>query len=265
MVFNMETKQQFKQIMQSLKLQLKEQKVSYAKLAKELDLSESSIKKLFTGVDCTIGKVVSICNFLNINVNEVLKYSELEENPAITIDKDIQDFFTENIKYYKVFWLLTNDRLDPPTIQKEYGIEQSELANILEYLSDHKLISYRAFDDVTAPKADQFEYTKDSDFIRERNKSLAQDLSERIFFTRKFNENAQYNFLSAKFIEEDFIHLKNDLDYIIEKYRIKSQEELNTHPDTEMINYSFYYSVYKEAHTDPIEPLNGMKYLRKYD
>ena len=56
-----------------LKNELKDIKMTYAELAKKLDMSESSVKRMFAKSDMTLSKIDAICRVLKLDFAEIAK------------------------------------------------------------------------------------------------------------------------------------------------------------------------------------------------
>ena len=256
--------EQFRQIIMTLKLKLKERKISYTRLAKDIGLSESSIKKLFISKDCTIGKILLLCDYLKIDPVEVLQYSLKKENQKITINKSTQNFFDKNFDYYVIFWLLSHDRLSPEEIRASYGITENQLNQVIEKLIQFKLISYDKTNNLKVPHHDNFEYTELHEFLEKRDRIVSNDLCKRAIYPKDENDNVSYNILNIKLQKEDFYNFNRELDFVLEKYRLKSVEERNTYSEKELVNYSFFYALFTKLHKKITNRHDGKKLLKEF-
>lgn len=63
-------------LISTLKRQLKQQNKTYADVAVALDLSEASVKRLFSGGQFTLERLVTVCNMLGFTVAELAQAAE---------------------------------------------------------------------------------------------------------------------------------------------------------------------------------------------
>jgi DNA-binding Xre family transcriptional regulator len=60
-------------IFESLKAYLKARGMTYKQLADGINLSEPSIKRIFSGGDCSVDRLLEICQFLQIELSDLIK------------------------------------------------------------------------------------------------------------------------------------------------------------------------------------------------
>ncbi len=67
-------------IFQALKAHLKARKMTYADLAQALQLSETTVKRMFVAQDCTLERLEAICEFLQVNLPHLIQSSPRQRN-----------------------------------------------------------------------------------------------------------------------------------------------------------------------------------------
>lgn len=67
-------------IFQALKAHLKARRLTYSQLAQALDLSETTVKRMFVTCDCTLDRLEQICQFLQVDLVEVVKSTPRNKN-----------------------------------------------------------------------------------------------------------------------------------------------------------------------------------------
>ncbi len=130
---------QTSQLLSTLKKCLKAKGLSYRDLARELDLSEASIKRLFSAQSFTLKRLEEICNILDLNFFDLARISaDVDAGPGmLTVSQE--SALAENPKLLVFFYLLLNGRT-PDSIVADYRISEAESLRLLLELDRLKLI-----------------------------------------------------------------------------------------------------------------------------
>src|SRR4051794_10582043 len=87
-------------ITKALKQVLKARKLSYRQLAASISVSEATIKRLFTGSECNVGRLVEICDALNVSFFDLMSLANSDDFTAHHLSAEQDKFFSRNPKYY---------------------------------------------------------------------------------------------------------------------------------------------------------------------
>ena len=130
---------QTSQLLNTLKKCLKAKGISYRQLARELNLSEASIKRLFSDQSFTLKRVEEICTLLNLNFLDLARIStDADAGPSVlTVSQE--SALAENPKLLVFFYLLLSGRT-PASIVADYSISEPESLRFLLELDRLKLI-----------------------------------------------------------------------------------------------------------------------------
>lgn len=112
-------------IVAELKRALREQRLTYAAVAKKLDLSIASVKRLFSGGDLSLKRVDQICELLNMELTELL--ARARERPAtnqLTLAQEQE--IVSDPKLFLVAWLVIN-RTPLASIAGSYRLTEREV------------------------------------------------------------------------------------------------------------------------------------------
>ena len=96
-------------IMDTLKEALKNNGKTYRELGDALELSESSVKRLFSTQKITMERVEEICDFINISIFDLIHLAESRKAPVtrkITLEQEILLASDDNL--FMVFYLLVS-------------------------------------------------------------------------------------------------------------------------------------------------------------
>jgi len=132
--------EEFNTLMNSLKGLLKERGVSYKELAKKMNMSESGVKKIFTGQDCSFLKLVKITKILNIKISDLLQEIETEEMKPIEFSLKQQQAFLKNKDLFHFFVKLVIERKSVDEIKKESKLTETQTFKYLRALDEIGLI-----------------------------------------------------------------------------------------------------------------------------
>ncbi len=135
--------QEYAGLMETLKRILKERRLRYKHLAKHLGLSESSLKRIFTAEDGSLGRITEICEFLGISFFDLVELSHDEPAPDFRLTIEQEEFFAENISYLNFFTKLYEDKWSCEKIQTEYKLSNKSIFKYLKKLDELDLIELR--------------------------------------------------------------------------------------------------------------------------
>ena len=85
----------YQDLMAGLKSVLKRRKISYQEVAKILELSESSVKRLFNARDGQFSKVESLCDWLGISMADVISAHENRNEEVHTLTSQQEALLSE--------------------------------------------------------------------------------------------------------------------------------------------------------------------------
>ncbi len=143
---------EFKRVIGTIKSICKNKKLTYKDLGLKIGMSESGIKKVFTGKDCSFSKLSQICNVLDVSLADVIH----ESQRVLVIDEkftpEIEDFFAKNMKYFYYFWKLVAERQSIEEIQSYFGLSESENFGYLKKLDEFNLIELGPNEKIKIPK-----------------------------------------------------------------------------------------------------------------
>lgn len=139
---------QIDQFLGALKRALKAKNVLYRDLARALDLSESSVKRILSNKSLSLDRLEEICRVADISFSEVVRSANLEEaNQAVSLSEEQERALAENPRLLHYFMML-HDGKTPQKIEREYQIESGEAKKMLFALDRLNLIELHPRDKV---------------------------------------------------------------------------------------------------------------------
>ncbi|MCX4029938.1 helix-turn-helix transcriptional regulator [Endozoicomonas sp. SM1973] len=132
--------QQTEALITALKRQLKARGFHYSDVAQALDISEASVKRLFSEQSFSLKRLEAICQWLDISFFDLAKQTPMAESERSTqLTYEQEQALAENSLLLVYFYLLIND-WPPKKIEKHYNIAPIENIKLLTTLDKLKLI-----------------------------------------------------------------------------------------------------------------------------
>jgi len=110
-------------IVTTLKSMLKKRKLRYKDVAEKTGFPESSLKKIFSGRDCSIRTLMSICECLETTLEDVLKVDSSQINKGFTLSNEQQQLFVRDPAIYDAFIRLVQKN-ESTQIREDLGLSQ---------------------------------------------------------------------------------------------------------------------------------------------
>jgi len=132
--------EQTNHLLTTLKKYLKAQGITYRQLAEELELSEASVKRLFSEQSFSLKRLEEICKYLDIDFYDLARMSkEREEGISKVLTIEQERSLANNPKLLAFLYLLISG-WSLPLIKTGYEISELELSKILLKLDQLGLI-----------------------------------------------------------------------------------------------------------------------------
>lgn len=127
------------QLIDTLKLELRKQRITYKGVAEKLGLAEASVKRLFAEKSFTLERLEKVCELLNMGFNDLVQQMEknVEFTTELTLDQEQE--LVSDIKLLLMAHFLVNKH-DFPSIIENYEIEETEGIRLLAKLDRMKII-----------------------------------------------------------------------------------------------------------------------------
>ena len=174
-----------KAIIGTLKELLKAQGITYKYLAKELHMSEASVKRIFSNQTFTLSRIEEICNVLNISILEVCEIAKNgTHNDVYEYSLEQEEFLARKPKFLAYFDLLLNGKT-PKSISTKYGLSEKENFKYLKKLDELGLIELHTNNKIKFPHSKNIKWRTEGPL-------------RKLFF-----KNAKFEFLNSDFSQSD--------------------------------------------------------------
>jgi len=130
---------QKKRIIDTLKQELRKQDITYRQVAEKLDLSEASVKRLFSEYAFTLDRLEQVCDLLHMEISELVLQMEknIELTRELTLEQETE--LVSDIRLMLMAHFLIN-KLDFTQIIDIYDIPETEGIRLLARLDRMKII-----------------------------------------------------------------------------------------------------------------------------
>jgi len=113
-------------VFEILKSVLRARKFTYAELARRLDLSEPTVKRIFAEKDCKLSRITEICDVLDLSLADVTAQASRIEVRPIELGDRIEAQLAEDRPAFHLF-LLLRDGMTAEAIMTHYHLDQSDM------------------------------------------------------------------------------------------------------------------------------------------
>lgn len=139
----------------ALKRSLRSRGLTYGALARELRLSEASVKRMFSRGTFTLSRIEQILAVLDLELDEVARMSRSAEAQARELSLEQESALAKDERLLSVFWLLQNDWRFAEVVDA-FAISRAELTGACARLEKLGLIDWRPGDRVRLKVAKDF-------------------------------------------------------------------------------------------------------------
>lgn len=144
----MENSSNYPILISELKKVLKRKKIKYTEVARELGMSESSVKRLMSGKDASLSKLEALCNVAQITFFDLVAMSKDAKPETLTLTKEQDRFFAKNTHYFYFFHLIHEEDFTVDQIVKRFGLSEKSKNKYLKKLEDLGLIEWHPGDKI---------------------------------------------------------------------------------------------------------------------
>ena len=173
-------------IVETLKQELRKQGVTYRDVAKKLNLSEASIKRLFSENAFTLARMGQICELLHLEITDLIHQMEknIELTTQLTLEQETE--LVADLKLLLMAHFLMN-RLEFREIVDIYEISETEGIQLLAKLDRMKIIELQPGNRVKLMFSKNFSFIPGGPIQR-----FYEQIVQAEFFHSKFDGNGEF-------------------------------------------------------------------------
>ena len=236
-----------KLILEEIKTVLKSKKITYRQLAKGTDISESTLKKVFSGHDCSFSKIFQICSFLEIKLVDIAaSISHKKDVHRFMFTLEQEEFFCENLIYYLFFNKIFRDGLSIVEARDFYALSNTKLWSILNKLEEFKLLEVHQDDRIKFLVEGGLRFQKEGPLQELILDKLSQSLVNNFVHGQLQEEPVDSPFLRMNFgklTPRTFTMFTSELREVDDKYRQIATRERKFEDDSNLIHVSWLFGI----------------------
>lgn len=172
-------------VLSCVKKALKQRGISYAMLARQLDLSEASVKRLFSQKQFSMQRLEQICQLMQLELTDLLQLMNEQQQRKDQLSIEQEEALTKDLTLLLVSVSVLN-RWTMQDIVDWYHISTHECLRKLVQLERLKLIELLPDNRIRLRVSANFSWLEDGPIQRFFQQSIAQE-----FFQARFNSDAE--------------------------------------------------------------------------
>ncbi len=131
---------QVERILSILKKIIKSRGLTYRDIGKSLEISESSVKRIFSHQSFTLQRLEEICEVIGVSIYEVCRIAEnIPEQPGNHLPHELEEILTSDPKLATFTYLLIND-WTVTEILADYNFAKTDIQSYLKLLETYQIL-----------------------------------------------------------------------------------------------------------------------------
>ncbi|MET1257157.1 helix-turn-helix domain-containing protein [Aliikangiella maris] len=205
---------------QTLKSCLKENGLTYADVARHLELSEASVKRIFSEENLSLHRLDQICQMMKLDICDLAKLAEQKQHQIQQLSEEQEEDFVKQPKLLFVAFMLLND-VDFQTIIHQYNINEHEGIRLLAHLDRIKFIDLLPGNRVKLLTSRNFRWRKNGPIERLFNQQIRKE-----FFQSRFAKSEEsMQFASALISRSTLLLMHSKIEKLIGEFNELAQQD----------------------------------------
>ncbi len=180
------------ELIDAIKRLLKSRGMTYAQLATKIDLSEASVKRMFSQQTMTLARLEKVCEALGIGLTELVEHARPEREPLSALSEEQEEELVSDPRLFLTLYLALN-RWREEDVLRRYSFSKPEWIGLLVRLDRMGIIELQPDNRAKLRTARNFRWRENGPVMRLFAKKLIPE-----FFARPFaGENEQILLLAG--------------------------------------------------------------------
>lgn len=162
---------------ENLKHALKSRKITYRELARGIGMSESGVKKLFSGRDGSFQRLAQICQYAGLSLREIVGSTHSID---VAFSNQQQEEFLKTPILFQLYWLLAYERIPLEEAKKILGLTSKNCFHYLRKLDSLDMIRLLPGDRLRLPSIKAVRWTGDGVFMRKIYQDWSRQMVEQL-------------------------------------------------------------------------------------
>lgn len=213
-------------VVDATKRALRERGITYADVASALELSEASVKRLFSRGTLSLDRLAAIAELMEMDLADLVRMAEAVDPATRQLSYEQEKHLVERPKLLAMFFWLLND-LDLDTIIEYFQVERPEGILLLRDLEHLGLIERRPFDRVRLKVSRHLAWRRDGPIRRFIDERVLRE-----FLGGDFHEHGEaYNFVSGLLSTDSRDRLQREIERLVRIFNELVEQDTHTPPD----------------------------------
>jgi len=156
---------QTRPLINTLKLELRKQRITYKQVSVALELSETSVKRLFSEEAFSVKRLEKVCALLHMNLSDLVHLMEKNIDLTTQLTREQETELVSDVKLLLVAMLLMN-KLEFGEILEIYEISETEGIQLLARLDRMRIIELQPGNRVKLMISQNFKWIPDGPIQR---------------------------------------------------------------------------------------------------
>ncbi|MNK11911.1 hypothetical protein D3C87_299620 [compost metagenome] len=239
---------QIDQFLGALKRSLKAKNILYRDLAKALNLSESSVKRILSSKSLSLDRLEEICRVADLSFSEVVRSANLEDGQTqVVLSYDQEEALAENARLLHYYMMLYEGKT-PQKIEREYSISSAEAKKFLFQLDRLNLIELHPRDKVKFRRQGFVRFRRDGPV----GKALFSQ-TKASYLNYDFQSEDLMRFTFLRLSQGSLAKLKARMERLIVEVQEESRFETESNVPVEDIGILMAFRPWKYSYMDAIK------------
>lgn len=202
----------------------------YEDLAKALEISLSTAKRLLSSDDLSFERVLQICNWLDIDFYKVVEMTKQTKIEWQYLSREQEEFLAANPGHYRILKLLLRGE-SPAALRKRLSLAHSKMAAFLADLETYALISVKQMDAEFFVKplvAQRFDWIDQGPLWRAFFKQSVTGFIDKYFAPDRTEKDRHIEYGQRQLSSASYKKFKLEIEDLYKKYAAISEFEVET-------------------------------------
>jgi len=207
-------------ILGTLKSCLKENNLTYVDVAQALELSEASVKRLFSEENISLQRLDTVCRLLNMEISDLIHTAEKQQTQITELTEEQEAEFVKQPKLLFMAYMLLND-FSFDEIAEYYSIEALEGVQLLAHLDRIKFIDLLAGNRVKLLTSRNFKWRKNGAIEKLFNQQIRKE-----FFQSNFSKKEEsLQFSGAMLSRSNILLVHKKIERLINEFNELAKQD----------------------------------------
>ncbi len=185
-----------KLLIQTLKKILKNKKIRYTELSRDLGISESGLKKMMSAQDISMERLNKICKTIEISVMDLIQLSQTQNIQSVDFTPRQNELLLKNPLALIIFWQLTVENKTVEEIRKNEKLTAIEFQKIIFKLEKVDLIKTSPHGKIISAHRGLYRWNESTPLVQKINSDWSKLTLDKALTNKRKNKKSTFHHLS---------------------------------------------------------------------